>query len=173
MVLKFIVIFHPIVNACQYYYDHLPDDTFQTIGKSFLFSFSIGMILRNSTNNYLQPIVAASVAALASLIHALMTPLFDAIFGDRKVNMFREGIKFWVVTAFANILREQMATGKVNLVAVPNVIPISLNFVKSSFNLYCDAADAMDPISANYLRSFMRNWGLIAEEGSNSTYLIG
>jgi hypothetical protein len=167
-------MFASIKNGCQFYYDHLPHDTMQTIGKSALYSFAGTVILVSGIEkkiNLLLPLTTAAVAALASLIHALINPLFDGIFGDRKINMFREILKALLVDALTSAVFNKLTTGKVNWIALNLIGPLPLNFLKSYFGLIPAIMDWFDPVTGGQIRDALRYCGLIAEEGSNSIYI--
>lgn len=87
-------MFGAISNVCQSYYNDLPDNTLQTVGKSALFSYSINFILVKKPLaepiNLSRTIASAGIACLASLIHSLTNPLL---------------IKSLVITIFVSIAK--------------------------------------------------------------------
>jgi hypothetical protein len=170
-------MFSPVINLCQSYYHHLPDDTLQTVSKSAAFTFSIAFVLGSpkiaqDPINMLRPLVAAGIAALASLIHALMTPLFDGMFGDRKINFFRETIKWVIVSACTTLIVNKLLAAKIELVALPQYIPLSINYLKGALGTFPDMLELFDPQRATEIRDMLRPWGFIGEEGSNSIYIM-
>jgi hypothetical protein len=172
-------MFSPVINICQSYYDHLPHDIVQTVSQSALYSFTITLLISNRSAragsfNLLLPIVPAGIAALTSLVHALLTPLFDGIFGDRKVKFHREIIKWFCVSACTSIIVSKLSTNKIDLVALQFFLPASVNcLLKSNFGASLEFMECVDPQAANKVRDILRPWGVLPEEGSNSIYLMG
>jgi hypothetical protein len=171
-------MFNPVINSCQFYYDHLPHDIVQTVSKSALYSFTIALVISNKSAradsfNLLIPITSAGIAALASVVHAILTPLFDGIFGDRKVQFHREFIKWFCVSACTSVIVNKLSINKIDLVALHFFLPASVNFMKSNCGASLEFMECVDPQAANKLRDILRPWGVLPEEGSNSIYLIG
>lgn len=103
------MVFSTISQACQSYYDNLPDAIFPSIAKSAGYSFTIALLLSarspEGALDLTRPLIRAGVAALASTIHALMTPLFDKIFGPSRTSEgFYELVKSCTVAVFASAL---------------------------------------------------------------------
>jgi hypothetical protein len=175
-------MFNPVINLGQSYYNHLPKDTLKTVGKSAAFTFSLTFFLRSgmkldSNNaiisiNLLRPLAMAGIAALASLIHALMTPLFDGMFGDRKINLYRETMKWIVISACTTVIANKLLTTKTEFVALQLFLPLPINFFKSIYNTIANTIELFDPQAGTNLRNDFLSWGFAAEEGSNSIYIM-
>lgn len=164
-------------NACHYYYDNLPSDTFQTVCKSAIYSYTFSVLWANDMRkweagiNLALPLASAGVAALASLIHALTTPLFNAVFGDKEVYFHREWIKqFTNMTIKAGVIAYFTST-KVNFV-VHNLGPPSFHLATSLLKCLPDMYDwiGLDDL-ANQFRTLFRTLHLYPEAGSNAIYL--
>ena len=127
-------MFEAIGGACQYYYDEFPKEVVPTVCKSALFSFTATLIYTsypsNSALNVARALFAAGLAALASLVHALITPLFKGVFGN-NFKFIQEYFKFIFVGISLSILVDNFTNSKVNLYAVKMIPLLSLNFLKS------------------------------------------
>lgn len=164
-------------HACQYYYDNLPPDTFQTVCKSAAYSYTFSLLWRLPSQwagklNLALPLSLAGVAALASLIYALTTPIFNAMFGDNEVYIHREWIKEMVNMTIRIGIVAYLTITKVNFVAAFDLGPPSFHLLTSTLKLAPDACDfiGLDFIADN-LRSGLRFLHLYPEAGSNSIYL--
>ena len=129
-----------IVNTCQEYYRQFPSDTVPKMCKSALYSFTITFVLVRNPQigdpfNVARPLLAASVASLASLIYALTNPIFNMIFGDKLLRLHREIIKQIVNVTLSSLLIHYSISSKVNLLALPLIGSVSMNLFKSLFEL--------------------------------------
>ncbi len=166
-----------IGDICHYYYDNIPSDTFQTVCKSAIYSYTFSVLLANKPAqweagiNLALPLASAGVAALASLIHALTTPLFNAIFGDKEVYVHREWIKQFTNMTIKTGIVAYLTSTKVSFVA-HNLGPPSFHLLTSLCKCIPDAYDrtGLNDL-ADKARAFFRTIHLYPEAGSNAIYL--
>lgn len=88
------------------YYNALPNKVLIKTGASAVFSFALSVYLNSgpgkvSVVDLSKPLFSAGIAALASLIHGLATPLFNKLLGPR-VTWIEEFAKMTVVTVAAS-----------------------------------------------------------------------
>lgn len=181
------MVFQSIKNVCQAYYNDLPNDTFQTIGKSALFSFTVTLLLTNSLRklndapiNFARPLVAAGVAVTASLIHALTTPIFNYIFGDKETKIYREVLKYFINLSCTYLIFNRLTPYKTHAFALNVFQAWSLNFLKSICEVAPAIIDAVEshllqrqPIIGDVIRNIvLQPLGVKIEQDSNSTYFV-
>ena len=171
-------IFDAIKQTCQTYYDQLPNDIPRTVCQSAIYSFTISMVFRNLRlglpENLRQPFAAAGIAALASLVHALTTPLFNSLFGDQNVTYFRETLKYAINGTLVHLLFNSTSY-KINLITLQGNFfgIIGINCLKSTIKGFSDFADFLgNPQLANQIRSINRFFSLDIPLGANSTYIV-
>lgn len=66
------------------YYDAIPNDIPRTVSSSALFSFTVSILFTKRPDGVIdisRAFIAAGVAATASIIHALVTPMFKELLG--------------------------------------------------------------------------------------------
>ena len=162
---------HQRLNA---YYDKIPSNTLVTIAKSAVFSFSVnvmtGGISNSSLNTYSQPLMAAGIAALASLIHALMSPVFNSIFqNDHQTTFRQEWIKSLVSVGLTGFSLSYATNGKIDLLTQQVFSLISLNLLKSILHL---PLYVLSPIEAKKGEDWLIKYGLSTSDGANNTYIV-
>jgi hypothetical protein len=177
-------MFHAVRQVCQDYYSEIPKDTLHTIARSALYSFSITFILTNRKNllddanvNFVRPVMAAALGATASLIHALTTPLFNDIFGDNKVRLDRELLKYFFNMTCVYVLWNHLTPYKSHLftLSVFNIVP--LNVFKSEFDLVptiIEMGQALNGTQSSVPNEIRRIYGILGinvDLGSNSSYI--
>lgn len=168
-----------IIEPFQNYYKELPDNTWTCVGRSAMFSFVASVVLargnmpkifQSSFEEFRYPLFAATCAAVASLIHGLMTPLFNRLFGDDDQNQYhREFIKMVIdisLLKFALLA----SSGYVEELAL-RVKMISLNWIKASVALSCDIFDFVQ-VPTQTVRQWFLRYGCISEPNSSSTYFV-
>ena len=178
-------MFGVVSNACQSYYDDLPDNTLQTVGKSALLSFSLSLMFKDKLVgeiNLSQPLASAEIASLASLIYSLTNPIFNKIFGDNNLHFHRELIKAFVNMAIASTLVMYITAGKVDFAAFQWLSGLPVNLIFGQLN---DIPTLMDWIegmtfpnfnpqdpntSGNRIRILASHFGLNAVPGAGSVY---
>jgi hypothetical protein len=125
------MVISAIKQTCQSYYDALPEEIVPTIAKSALCTLAISVIFIKrdfkEVINLASPLLNAGVAALASTIHALMTPFFNYVFGTKKLDWTHEMIKSVTTAVLASGLTSMALTAQVNLVAFKLFHLISAN----------------------------------------------
>ena len=113
------------------YYDELPNDIISTVAKSAFYTFTIALLFSTKsveqTLDITRPLIKAGVAALASFIHALMTPLFNKVFGTTQLNAVHELVKSCVVAVLTSTVMNLTTTSQVNLLAFRLFYLISSN----------------------------------------------
>ena len=176
-----------VSTMCQHYYNEMPKDTFHKVGRSALFSFTVTLIMANpiicknpATDFSLklaQPLLTGCIAGTASLIHALTTPLFNAIFGDNKVLLHREIVKWGVNVTCVYLLLDRISPIKTHLFFLTFQSTIPVNMIKTLFNLEFDFMDWVDQSTGatgapNFLRNILRSIGIdfAPDPDANSAY---
>lgn len=173
-------MFNAITQRMQDYYDQIPCNTLSTIAKATTFSFAAALNCEGIDNNktsidvYATPLLAAGVGALATLIHALMTPIFNAAFeNDHQVIVYQECIKSMVTIGLTRFLVSYATGQKVDLLANTVLALLSTNLMKSLFHLVPQTLFWLgDPIAARSVRNQLSSWGLDTPDGANTTYLV-
>lgn len=168
-----------IIEPVKNYYNELPDNTMYCVGRSAVFSFVVSVLLKrgsppeifqSSLEDFRRPLFASGCAAAASLIHGLMTPFFNRLFGDDDQNkVHREFITFIVDISLVK-LSILTTSGNVGEVAAKIGFG-SINWFKSlvfTFSNFCDWLIPVPP----YLTQYCHDWGLASDPNSSSTYLV-
>lgn len=96
------------------YYNSLPKAIVSTIGASVILSSGLTVLLcRRSQGvvDFNQSLMAAAVAATASVIHAVTTPLFKFIFGSLHGTWPVELIKMGFITLITSFLIQAVSSG--------------------------------------------------------------
>lgn len=90
------------------YYNELPTHILPQIAKSACFTFTISIFLsRGETFDLRNPILKAGIAAIASMIHAVLTPMFNHILAHASLqhaslNPFAETVKSTITAVIAS-----------------------------------------------------------------------
>ncbi|CUI16190.1 hypothetical protein PNK_0562 [Candidatus Protochlamydia naegleriophila] len=89
------MVIDAISNQIQSYYASLPSNTGAAACRSALYTFTAALLTANSWEQaqFNQPLRMGVIAALASVIHALIVPLFNRLFGHGEVRWYQEGLK--------------------------------------------------------------------------------
>ena len=169
-------MFDAIKQGCQNYYNQIPDNSLPTIGKSAILSFTITILLSRGTlpnicnsslEDFRRPLSSAGFAALAAVVHALTTPIFNKIFGDNNQNNFyRESIKHVFNVSLVRFAILQAG----GLVEIRSLLPI--NWLVSCIQLIPSYFSLFDPKFGKDGRLFLKDWGLKNARGANSTYIV-
>jgi hypothetical protein len=134
----------------------MPEQTLQTIGISAVYTFTYHLLTmpvvkgRGYEVNLLKPIMAAAAASLASLIHALTTPIFTFIFGDNQVTFCRQGIKSISAILSTDAILSYSSTRRVNLVAFQVNPYLAVDMMKAAIS---DIICAVDWINTHVIVS--------------------
>lgn len=169
-------MFDPVRQACQNYYDQIPSDTIPKIVKSALYTFTATLILSradlaNRTVDLARPLLAAGVAAFASLIYALTSPIFNMAFGDNHIVFHREFIKCLATVSLTSLIVHSLTTSKVNSLSIHLITGITINLLKSIPAIIPDMIDWFDgPGQADELRKGFCWLGIDAPPGSSSIF---
>jgi len=161
-------MFDMIQQRCLSYYDEIPVDTFPTIAKSAIFSFTITIIMPRLLSNrdlrfvyieeYTPALITAGLAAVATLVHAILSPIFNRAFGNNsQINVNQELMKYLLVTALTGVCLSYARNQRIRYF-------VSINLVKSL--LYFGVQ--IRP----YLGHIANRLGVNSPDGSNSTYLV-
>ncbi len=169
-------MFNDVRQKCQNYYDHIPSDTLPKMVRSALYTFGIAFVINQknfgSPYNMAIPLAAAGMAAVASLIYALTTPIFNMVFGDNRILFHRELIKQLVNISFSSTILNYVTTGKVNLFSLNLLGGFSCNIILGLFEIAPTFVDWLGATAAaNELREEYKYFGIDAEPGSSSVFL--
>jgi hypothetical protein len=145
-----------IRSVCRTYYHEMPEQTLQSIGISAVYTFTYHLLTmpvvkgRGYEVNLLKPIMAATAASLASLIHALTTPIFTFIFGDNRVTFCRQGIKSISAVLLTDAIFGYSSTRRVNLAAFQVNRYLAVEVVKAAVS---DVISVIDWINTHIIVS--------------------
>ncbi len=182
-------MFNVIKNGCQFYYDNIPVNTVPTICKSAIYAFSVNLILVNSlfrpynavtgqphALELARPVLSAAVCSLASLIHALITPIFHVAFGDNQVTLPREFMKNLITLGCTYQLTTSIAAFKTYWAALSIFELGSLNFIGTWFKFATTAftQHLIPPLfpMQNVIDQCLDYVGLLPRSGDNSVYFM-
>jgi hypothetical protein len=128
---------------------------------------------RSGTIPLADPLKRAAIAACASLIHALITPFFNDMFGDDEIIFHREVLKSIVSLSISLPLIQYATASKVELLAQEFCQIIFVSSAVSSIRAGFDIGNflAPNPLFHAGAINMLRSWGLYAEAGTNSTYV--
>jgi hypothetical protein len=131
-------MFAAISRPFASYYQELPENIVPTIAKSAFYTFTVSLLFltasEQGTINLTRPLVRSGVAALASAIHALVTPLFNMTFEKAELNAAHEIVKNFVVILLSSALVDYHLTSRVNLASFRLFQLISLNAFMAWFS---------------------------------------
>lgn len=181
-----------ISSICQSYYNEIPERTLQTIGISAIYSFTFHLLSmpvvkgRGYEVNLLRPILAASAAALASLIHALTTPIFRFIFGDNRVYFHRQLMRSLVAILATDAIFNYSTAKKINLIAfqVSPHLPVGLmqaalsdainlvDWVNTQMIVPCFGVNRLQTSGIRIARERFATMGFLPDERSNAIYIV-
>lgn len=175
------------------YYDQIPKDTLHTMARSAAFSFTATALtgalpapsvvntyttplMASSTviDAYARPLMASSIGVLATVINALLSPFFTAVFGnDDQVTLYQEFTKGVIVVGLIKLVVSYATGHKVDLIANTQFFFMSTNLIKSLFHILPQLFDKGGYIQeANECRNFLKSWGIDTPPGANTTYIL-
>lgn len=166
-----------IMDKCGEYYVQIPEDTVPKMAKSALYTFTATFVFSKKVPtepyNLGRPLFAACVAALASLIYALTTPIFNMIFGDDRLLFHREFIKHIVNITLTSLLVSWLGASKINVIALPLLESFSVNLAKSFLDIIPLTAESWfhDQVLADEMRELYKQWGIDATPGTSSVFI--
>jgi hypothetical protein len=170
------MVFAAATRGFHFYWDNIPDDTVITVGQSALYTFAICLIFRNPTyfshtgTTDLNPAFkAAGIAACASLVHALVTPIFNYLFGDNEILPHREYLKRLTVVIIVILSVQYATTSKINLVVKDFFRLFPLSLVPSTLRVVGAIVDYLRGVPTGTM--FPPTSRFYAQPGSNSIYL--
>lgn len=162
-----MILLNTITNGCQFYYDNIPINTTSTICKSAIYSFTVSFILINhsyiiydlTTKQALplelaRPFLSATVAGLASTIHALITPIFNCAFGNNQVAYPKELIKYMVTIALTYHLTASYTAFKTYWAMINIFEMFSSNCLGSYFKMMLKFQYFMNSMIFNPIKSY-------------------
>jgi hypothetical protein len=164
-------------KSCQNYYDQIPAGSGQAVVKSALCNFVLHIVLTRTPGqawDVQKPLVYAGLGALASCIYSLTAPIFNYAFEDDRILLHRESLKVFLVQAITTVIYVSTTAQKVNLTAVPFLLMLPLNFLKSGVESWFETMEftlGLNPV-LNNLRDELRVWGIGAAPGSASTVMF-
>ncbi len=171
-------MFNDITQRMEAYYDEIPSNTFPTIAKAIVFSFTVTLFSQGQVEGagldfYARPLIAAGIGAVATLIHALVTPIFNAAFeNNHQVILYQELVKTGIVVGLTRILACCVTGQRVDILATTKLSMLSTNLIKSLFHLLPQMYSYIDPAVTFEARDILNSWGLDTPHGANSTYLV-
>lgn len=171
------MIFQVAYDKCRDYYDQIPDDTFEKMAKSALYTFTATFLFskRNPLEPYnlSRPLFAGGVAFLASFIYSITTPIFNMIFGDDELLVHREFIKQVVNITLSSAIIGYFTAAKVSLIALPLVGSLSINLIKSIIDLCPIVVEKWfkDKPLAKEIRLLFKDWKIDAPAGTGSVFI--
>ncbi len=96
-----------IIRTCHGYYKEIPGDSLQKMALSAIGSFTVTYLFLKDVPgqpyNVATPLAAGGVAFLASMVYSLTTPLFNKIFGNKKIGFYQELIKQVITVALTSM----------------------------------------------------------------------
>lgn len=169
-----------IKQIAQDYYDQIPNNTLRTIGKSAFFSFCASVFIEGTGINktltmslYDRPLMAAGLAAVAAFVHALLTPIFNALFENkREVRFLQEVIKHAIEVSIMRLCVYNVTAQKVNLLGENGFDFTSVNLLKSMCHIGPDFISLFDPITSLKISQFLDQWGINTPDGENTTFIV-
>jgi uncharacterized membrane protein YbhN (UPF0104 family) len=114
-------MFGSIGQFCKNYYDQIPLYTFKTAACSAAITFAICITVVRGPSyprvDLSRAGSAATIAVVATLIHALTTPLFNYIFdtNGQSFNGYKELCRFFINVGFTQILINHTTPFKIGL----------------------------------------------------------
>ncbi|MCE2982174.1 MAG: hypothetical protein LW832_01285 [Parachlamydia sp.] len=173
------------MESLRVYAKGLPSNIVPSMGRSALYSFTASLIFVNGglapLKNMQQPLISACVAAIASLLHALLTPFFNYIFDNENIRWYQEPIKLFIGILAMDRLVAGTLPGKLHFFS-KRLFQSRLLFLSSN-DLIKTAADFSVPV-LNWTIGWragsdpyqLKNW--LAERGvdfttkSNAVFLV-
>jgi len=174
-------MFNVIQQRCLSYYNEIPVDTFPTIAKSAIFSFMIsitrGELKLTSIEQYTRPLIAAGIAAVAALVHAILSPIFNTAFGNNnQITQYQEIMKSILVTGLTRVLLGYATNQRVDVMKTNwgAISFLSINLIKSAFYSIFQISDLLGYSHGETLNlaHIAHRWGMGSPDGSNSTYIV-
>lgn len=165
---------------CQNYWDEIPQETLRSVGKSALISFSVTLLVTSKgfstfmkpdgVIEFAQPAAAAVMAGTATLIQALMTPFFNAVFGDREVKFEREMLKMVVNITCTYMVLKNVSALKTYLPMLFFHRTFPLNLFLAEFDLFPRFIDLFDKTSGNEIREGLKMLGANVDKDAPGAY---
>ena len=166
---------------CQNYWDEIPQETLRSVGKSALISFSVTLLVTtrgfstfikpDGVIEFAQPAAAAVIAGTATLIQALMTPFFNAVFGDREVKFERELLKMVVNITCTYLVLKNVSELKTYLPMLLFNRTFPLNVFLAELDLAPRLIDLFDKTRGNAVREdFFKVLGVNVDKDAPGAY---
>lgn len=127
-------MFNAIKRKVTNYYDNLPTDIPRTVGTSALLSFSVSIMFIKKPDGVIdisRSLFGSAVAATASFIHAIITPIFKELLGSAMDNYFGQFFQAQLVSVLTSALIQ--AVSKSASLTFPFYSTFSMNFLCSIF----------------------------------------
>lgn len=142
-------MFATVQQACQDYYDQIPEHSLRSIGLSAMMSFTATLVILsyqteiNRPVSFSRPVLAAAVGVVASTVQAVTTPIFNYLFdtSSNQFNGFHECFKRIIVICLTQILFNRATSHNINLVNSglyfqdANFVTFESNIAKVSFDI--------------------------------------
>lgn len=171
------MVLQTIKEKCLDFYDQIPREIIPKIAKSAIYTFVITFVfskkVANEPYHLGRPLFAAGAAALASLIYAVTTPIFNMIFKDDRLLPHTEFLKQIVNITLCSAIFSYATHRKVNLLSLPLVGSVSINLIKSLFEIIPLAAENLfnDKEFAEELRELYKKWSIDCPDGTSSIFI--
>lgn len=178
---------NPIQQLCAGYWDELPSNIVKNASQSAIYSFAVNVLWSQrgwekiylylkdpvSRFNVLDPFTTAGIAAFSALIYSFATPIFNRIFGDNKVVIYREMMKELVCVISSSVLVSYALASRVNFSAFVIFRFISSNVCKAYLDFIPTLLNAInDSTRLKVIREFYDTLGIQAVPGSSSIFLV-
>lgn len=169
-------MFDAVQQKFNDYYDQIPPNTLQTVAKSALYSFTVALFIPVEITiatpyNLVRHLGVAGTAALASLIYALVTPIFNSIFGDNRGLFHREFMKLMVINALTSISINYMTASKIDLHAMAWLPLLNFNCLASLCNAPLDIVAPIGGQLVSEFKDYLNTLGLFVKPGSGTVFL--
>lgn len=116
------------------YYNALPNNISKTVVASALFSFTISILFAKKPDGIVdisRAMTASAIAGTASLIHAIVTPIFKEILGSWHVDYIGQWLQMSFVTVTTSALLH--AVSKTPSMTFPIYSAVSMNWFRALF----------------------------------------
>jgi len=132
----------------------------------------------------LKPLMAAAAASLASLIHALTSPIFQFIFGDSRVSFIREAIRSVITILSTDAIFSYASGRKINFggfqanpylpgdlvkAAISDIISV-IDGINTHLVVPCFGANRLQTSWIGEIRDRLTTMGILPTENANSVY---
>ncbi len=172
------MIVNLIHNGIKSYYMQLPVNTGPSICRSALYSFAASFIIlktnsSRATANLTRPLVLSGVAATASLMHALTTPIFNYIFENQDMKWTQETFRFIFTFTMIQLALNHPSSSKINQMITnkKSFYFFSSNLIGIGVELIAKGMGCIDQTYADHFKTWTNTFNLGLTKSSNPTYV--